>query len=46
MPTPTAQELIAQLGLVRHPEGGWFRETYRSTESQHADLIKRLAKGD
>ncbi|MCM0082405.1 cupin domain-containing protein [Geomonas sp. Red32] len=26
------QELVARLGLTRHPEGGWFRETYRSPE--------------
>lgn len=25
----TAPGLIEQLGLVRHPEGGWYRETYR-----------------
>ena len=24
--------LITNLGLTRHPEGGWFRETYRSSE--------------
>lgn len=24
--------LIDRLGLVRHPEGGWYRETYRSAE--------------
>jgi predicted cupin superfamily sugar epimerase len=29
----TVQELITHLELVRHPEGGWFRETYRSTET-------------
>jgi predicted cupin superfamily sugar epimerase len=23
---------IAHLGLQRHPEGGWFRETYRAAE--------------
>lgn len=27
-----ASDWIQQLGLHRHPEGGWFRETYRSTE--------------
>ncbi len=27
-----ADELIARLGLEAHPEGGWFRETYRSGE--------------
>jgi len=29
---PTAEGLIKWLGLTRHPEGGWYRETYRSTE--------------
>ena len=33
MPKPSAQEHIDQLKLLRHPEGGWFRETYRSVES-------------
>lgn len=26
----TASEIIAALGLQPHPEGGWFRETFRS----------------
>ncbi len=26
----TAREIIAALKLDRHPEGGWFRETYRA----------------
>ncbi|MEX0351626.1 MAG: cupin domain-containing protein [Paracoccaceae bacterium] len=26
----TADEIIAQLGLEQHPEGGWFRETWRA----------------
>lgn len=26
----TAQDLIAQLQLKPHPEGGWYRQTYRS----------------
>jgi predicted cupin superfamily sugar epimerase len=25
-----AAEIIAALGLQRHPEGGWFRETFRA----------------
>jgi predicted cupin superfamily sugar epimerase len=25
----TAEDVIAALGLSAHPEGGWFRETYR-----------------
>jgi len=27
---PTAEQLIHQLGLQPHPEGGYFRETYKS----------------
>jgi predicted cupin superfamily sugar epimerase len=30
-PDPTA--LVQELGLVPHPEGGFYRETYRSSES-------------
>lgn len=26
----TAAEMIARLGLKPHPEGGWYRETWRS----------------
>lgn len=29
-----AQDLIAQLELQPHPEGGWFKETYRSHSSE------------
>jgi hypothetical protein len=25
----TAEAVIHRLGLIRHPEGGWFRETFR-----------------
>ena len=25
----TASEIVALLGLLPHPEGGWFRETFR-----------------
>ena len=27
--TLSADEVIERLGLARHPEGGWFRETFR-----------------
>lgn len=30
---PTASELITQLGLLPHPEGGWYRETWRDVGS-------------
>ena len=33
MSTPAAEELIRRLKLARHPEGGWYRESYRSAES-------------
>ncbi|HEX9078504.1 MAG TPA: cupin domain-containing protein [Desulfuromonadaceae bacterium] len=29
----TAAYWIDRLSLVRHPEGGWFRETYRAAET-------------
>lgn len=29
----TADDWIERLRLEKHPEGGWFRETYRSAES-------------
>jgi len=35
----TAEEWIAALGLAAHPEGGWFRETYRARESIPADAL-------
>lgn len=28
-----AEDWIEFLDLIKHPEGGWFRETYRSSES-------------
>jgi len=31
----TASEIIAALGLQRHPEGGWFRETFRAAPSKN-----------
>lgn len=34
----TANKLILQYNLHKHPEGGWYKETYRSTDiiAQHA----------
>lgn len=29
----TAADLVRALGLEPHPEGGWFRETYRAAET-------------
>lgn len=39
----TAAELIRQLELVPHPEGGWYRETHRSTELIHTARGPRAA---
>lgn len=30
-PTPRARQLIEQLRLQPHPEGGWYREVFRSS---------------
>ena len=32
----TAQEIIEHLNLERHPEGGWFRETWRADNQGRA----------
>ena len=29
----TAEKLIAHYSLLPHPEGGWYKETYRSTNN-------------
>ena len=40
----TAEEAVARLGLLPHPEGGFYRETYRSTEVlPRAALPERFA---
>jgi uncharacterized protein len=31
----TAEEVIAQFKLAPHPEGGWFRETFRDEKGPH-----------
>jgi uncharacterized protein len=39
-----AREWIERLGLKRHPEGGFFRETYRAAETiAHAHLPARFS---
>ncbi len=35
----SADYWIDRLGLTRHPEGGWFRETYRAAGSIEADAL-------
>jgi predicted cupin superfamily sugar epimerase len=39
-------ELIRQLGLIRHPEGGWYRETYRSAELIPANSLPDRFNGE
>jgi len=39
----TVGEIVAALKLETHPEGGWYRETYRSAESiDHLSLPLRF----
>lgn len=45
MQAATAQGLITGLELVRHPEGGWFRETYRSSETVSAQALPERFSG-
>ena len=46
MRLPSAAELIDTLGLVRHPEGGWFHETYRSSEALPAQALPERFGGE
>jgi len=42
-----AEDLIARLGLEKHPEGGYYRETYRSEDSLAAEnLPERFSGGE
>ena len=42
----TAQELIQSLQLAPHPEGGFFRETYRAAGSIACDALPNSFGGD
>jgi hypothetical protein len=52
MTTPTAEDLIRLLDLKPHPEGGYFRETFRDTRTVDGDraastaIYFLLARGD
>lgn len=39
MMSPAARRWIETLALIRHPEGGWYRETYRSARALAADQL-------
>jgi uncharacterized protein len=41
-----ARTWIERLGLARHPEGGWFRETYRAAEGIAAAHLPARFGGD
>jgi len=41
-----ARRWIEQLNLQPHPEGGWFRETYRSDEIVPASALPERFHGD
>ena len=47
----TAKDLIDRLGMDRHPEGGWFKETFRDPETVNGRAVSTaiyylLEKGD
>lgn len=46
MNKPTVEELIKQLELEKHPEGGWYRETYRSAEVVQGNGLPARFAGD
>jgi predicted cupin superfamily sugar epimerase len=43
---PDARYWIERLSLRRHPEGGWFRETYRSAERIAREHLPSRFAGD
>ena len=42
---PDASYWVSHLNLSKHPEGGWFGETYRSSESVAADALPGRFQG-
>ncbi|MGY6647319.1 cupin domain-containing protein [Wenyingzhuangia sp. IMCC45574] len=40
------QQIIEQLNLLPHPEGGYFKETYRSTQSIPKASLSKEFSGD
>lgn len=41
-----AHGVVTELGLARHPEGGWYRETYRSAATVPAAVLPERFGGD
>lgn len=44
--TKTAADYINHLALVKHPEGGYYKETYRSQDQIKAECLKGNFDGD
>lgn len=42
----TYQHLIKQFGLLPHPEGGWYRQTYKCSEQFSKDALPARFGGD
>lgn len=42
----TPQQLIQQFNLQPHPEGGWYKETYKSTELLPRAALPQRFNGD
>jgi len=42
----TAAELVSQYNLLPHPEGGWYKENYRSNEIVHGNALPSRFSGD
>lgn len=42
----TAQQLIQQFQLQSHPEGGWYKETYKSNETIAAAALPGRFPGE
>jgi uncharacterized protein len=42
----TPQQLIQQFNLQPHPEGGWYKETYKSTELLPQAALPQRFNGD
>ncbi len=40
------EEWIRQLGLIRHPEGGWYRESYRSGDTILSRVLPPGVEGE
>lgn len=42
----TASFYIEQFKLIPHPEGGWYKETYKATEAIEGQSLPERFKGD